>query len=107
MYFDLRSQRVGGEKDTESEADTVGCCSLRAEHLELRRNNRVFFSFLGKDSIRYENEVTVSDQVYQNLERLLEGQADDAQLFPLLNVAGDPLCFRLSCCRSPLYLCGV
>ena len=32
-FIDKLALRVGGEKDTEEEADTVGCCSLRVEHL--------------------------------------------------------------------------
>jgi DNA topoisomerase-1 len=49
--------RVGNEKD-EDEADTVGCCSLRIEHIKLFDKvdgigeNVVEFDFLGKDSIR-------------------------------------------------------
>ena len=31
--IDRLALRVGGEKDTDEEADTVGCCSLRVEHL--------------------------------------------------------------------------
>jgi len=47
------------EKDTSETADTVGCCSLRAEHLKFIAPNRVLFDFLGKDSMRYLNEVQV------------------------------------------------
>ena len=48
--------RAGNEKD-EDTADTVGCCSLRVEHLKLHealdgKENVVEFDFLGKDSIR-------------------------------------------------------
>ncbi|KJP85563.1 hypothetical protein AK88_04783 [Plasmodium fragile] len=31
--IDFLALRVGGEKDTDEEADTVGCCSLRVEHV--------------------------------------------------------------------------
>jgi hypothetical protein len=34
--IDKLALRVGNEKDTEEEADTVGCCSLRVEHVEVR-----------------------------------------------------------------------
>ena len=33
--IDRLALRVGGEKDTGEEADTVGCCSLRVEHVKL------------------------------------------------------------------------
>ena len=39
--------RAGNEKDTDEEADTVGCCSLRVEHITLREPNTVIFDFLG------------------------------------------------------------
>lgn len=48
--------RVGNEKSTEEEADTVGCCSLRVK-----------FDFLGKDSMPYKNEVKVTENVWKNL----------------------------------------
>ena len=34
MYFiDKLALRAGNEKDTDESADTVGCCSLRVEHM--------------------------------------------------------------------------
>ena len=57
LYFiDKLALRAGNEKD-EDQADTVGCCSLRVEHIELteQRGDQEFvveFDFLGKDSIR-------------------------------------------------------
>ncbi len=59
--------RAGNEKDEDS-ADTVGCCSLRVEHITLHRRldgeeHVVEFDFLGKDSIRYYNKVPVEKQV--------------------------------------------
>lgn len=59
--------RVGNEKSTEEEADTVGCCSLRVEHIELLDDHRVKFDFLGKDSMPYKNEVKVTENVWKNL----------------------------------------
>ena len=57
LYFiDKLALRAGNEKD-EDQADTVGCCSLRVEHIDLteQRGDQEFvveFDFLGKDSIR-------------------------------------------------------
>merc|ERR1712141_636897 len=62
LYFiDKLALRAGNEKDEET-ADTVGCCSLRYEHIELHDESGgkeyvVEFDFLGKDSIRYQNAV--------------------------------------------------
>ncbi|KAK9238515.1 hypothetical protein V1525DRAFT_358095 [Lipomyces kononenkoae] len=67
MYLiDVLALRAGGEKG-EDEADTVGCCSLRYEHVAFKPPNTVVFDFLGKDSIRYYQEVKVDQQVYKNL----------------------------------------
>ena len=52
--IDKLALRVGNEKG-DDEADTVGCCSLRCEHIKLEggNENKVSFDFLGKDSMRY------------------------------------------------------
>jgi DNA topoisomerase IB len=48
LYFiDKLALRVGNEKG-EDEADTVGCCSLRIEHVKLEEPHWVEFDFLGK-----------------------------------------------------------
>ena len=60
--------RAGNEKEEGETADTVGCCSLRVEHLTLHDHLEgddwvVEFDFLGKDCIRYYNKVPVTKQV--------------------------------------------
>ena len=45
--IDKLALRAGNEKDTDEEADTVGCCSLRVEHIQLREPSTVIFDFLG------------------------------------------------------------
>ncbi|MCJ1306424.1 DNA topoisomerase 1 [Agyrium rufum] len=64
--IDQFALRAGNEKG-EEEADTVGCCSLKVEHVQLKPPNTVIFDFLGKDSIRFLNEVSVDAQVFKNL----------------------------------------
>lgn len=67
MYLiDKLALRAGNEKG-EDEADTVGCCSLRYEHITLEPPDIVVFDFLGKDSIRYYDRVKVDPQVFKNL----------------------------------------
>jgi DNA topoisomerase-1 len=87
LYFiDKLALRAGNEKG-EDEADTVGCCSLRFEHLTLEPPNKVIFDFLGKDSIRYVNTVEVDAQVFKNLKifkKAPKGEGDD--LFDRVNV---------------------
>ena len=64
--IDQFALRAGNEKG-EDEADTVGCCSLKFEHVTLREPDIVIFDFLGKDSIRFYDEVRVDPQVFKNL----------------------------------------
>lgn len=64
--IDVLALRAGGEKG-DDEADTVGCCSLRFEHVSLKPPNIVVFDFLGKDSVPYHNEMEVIPQVFKNL----------------------------------------
>ncbi|KAI0358568.1 hypothetical protein OH77DRAFT_1397376 [Trametes cingulata] len=85
MYFiDKLALRAGNEKG-DDEADTVGCCSLRCEHVTLLPPNKLVFDFLGKDSIRYYNEVQVDDQVYKNIRIFKENKEDDDELFDRVN----------------------
>ncbi|KAJ2802957.1 DNA topoisomerase 1, partial [Coemansia furcata] len=64
--IDRFALRAGNEKG-DDEADTVGCCSLRCEHVVLEPPSIVHFDFLGKDSIRYERTTDVDRQVWKNL----------------------------------------
>lgn len=90
LYFiDKLALRAGNEKD-EDQADTVGCCSLRVEHIELheRKDDKeyvVVFDFLGKDSIRYYNEVPVEKRVFKNLQLFMENKSPGDDLFDRLN----------------------
>ncbi|XP_023012538.2 DNA topoisomerase 1 isoform X3 [Leptinotarsa decemlineata] len=92
LYFiDKLALRAGNEKD-EDQADTVGCCSLRVEHIELheKRDDKeyvVVFDFPGKDSIRYYNEVPVEKRVFKNLQLFMENKKNGDDLFDRLNTA--------------------
>jgi len=92
LYFiDKLALRAGNEKD-EDQADTVGCCSLRVEHIQLHdekddKENVVTFDFLGKDSIRYFNEVPVEKRVFKNLKIFMENKRPQDDLFDRLNVS--------------------
>ncbi|KAI0779490.1 hypothetical protein C8Q74DRAFT_1198203 [Fomes fomentarius] len=85
MYFiDKLALRAGNEKG-EDEADTFGCCSLRCEHVTLEPPNKLIFDFLGKDSIRYYNEVAVVDQVFKNIRLFKKDKNDEDELFDRVN----------------------
>ncbi|XP_077458025.1 DNA topoisomerase I, like isoform X1 [Stigmatopora argus] len=93
LYFiDKLALRAGNEKEEGETADTVGCCSLRVEHLKLYPENDgqefvVEFDFLGKDSIRYYNKVPVEKRVFKNLQLFMENKEPDDDLFDRLNTS--------------------
>jgi DNA topoisomerase-1 len=90
MYFiDKLALRAGNEKG-EDEADTVGCCSLRCEHVTLEAPDFLIFDFLGKDSIRYYNRVSVDPQVFKNIKLFKDNKEDSDNLFDRVNVTQHP-----------------
>lgn len=89
MYLiDKFALRAGNEKDTDNEADTVGCCSLKYEHITLREPDIVVFDFLGKDSIRYYDECQVDRQVFKNLKMFKKPPKEEGDdIFDRVNVS--------------------
>uniref|UniRef100_A0A8D0AV34 DNA topoisomerase I n=1 Tax=Sander lucioperca TaxID=283035 RepID=A0A8D0AV34_SANLU len=93
LYFiDKLALRAGNEKEEGETADTVGCCSLRVEHITLHEKLEgnecvVEFDFLGKDSIRYYNKVPVVRKVFKNLKLFLVNKQPGDDLFDRLNTA--------------------
>ena len=82
--IDNLALRVGNEKG-EDEADTVGVCSLRVEHVELLDDNFIGLDFLGKDSIRYQNKVKVHEYVYKALAAFIKGKKKIDDIFDEIN----------------------
>ena len=70
--IDILALRVGGEKG-EDEADTVGCCSLRVEHLNFKQAGQgdldIELEFLGKDSMLY--KATTDYSLYGDIGQLV------------------------------------
>ncbi|KAJ8418819.1 hypothetical protein AAFF_G00003180 [Aldrovandia affinis] len=93
VYFiDKLALRAGNEKEEGETADTVGCCSLRVEHITLHEklDDQEFvveFDFLGKDSIRYYNKVPVEKRVFKNLKLFMENKSPDDELFDRIQTA--------------------
>lgn len=100
--IDRLALRVGGEKDTDEEADTVGCCSLRVEHLEFDPNgeggdNReIKLEFLGKDSMLYKQTIDfgaamyndnngMGEQVFENFKSFCKKKKPDQEVFDSIN----------------------
>lgn len=93
LYFiDKLALRAGNEKDVDEAADTVGCCSLRCEHIKLHEkldgmDYVVEFDFPGKDSIRYYNKVPVEKRVFKDLKLFMENKNGSDDLFDRLDTA--------------------
>ncbi|KAL8025134.1 putative DNA topoisomerase I, DNA breaking-rejoining enzyme, catalytic core [Plasmopara halstedii] len=90
--IDILALRVGNEKG-EDEADTVGCCSLRVEHMSFKDENcALTLSFLGKDSMPYNNTVELAQygdvgrQVYKNLQQFCVKKGKNEEVFHELSV---------------------
>jgi len=81
--IDHLALRVGNEKG-DDQADTVGCCSLRVEHLQLKSPKTITFDFLGKDSMRYQNTVEVDKRVFENMKQFCDGKTPDSDVFEKL-----------------------
>mmetsp|Transcript_10338 Transcript_10338/g.10407 ORF Transcript_10338/g.10407 Transcript_10338/m.10407 type:complete len:829 (+) Transcript_10338:118-2604(+) len=87
--IDKLALRVGGEKG-EDEADTVGCCSLRVEHLSFNpdpNSYEIELEFLGKDSMLYKQNINygvygdLGKLVYNNLKSFCKKKNKDKDVF--------------------------
>eukprot|EP00920_Eleutheroschizon_duboscqi_P009611 GHVT01022308.1.p1 GENE.GHVT01022308.1~~GHVT01022308.1.p1 ORF type:complete len:829 (-),score=188.51 GHVT01022308.1:1784-4270(-) len=80
--IDFLALRVGGEKDKDEEADTVGCCSIRVEHVTFDvEAQTITLDFLGKDSIRYLNTVKIDRQAFKNMYSFRQNKKPQADIF--------------------------
>lgn len=84
--IDRLALRVGNEK-SEDEADTVGCCSLRIEHIKVIEDNQITLDFLGKDSMRYFNTVTVDPDVHALIKSFTKNKSDTDNLFDKMDAS--------------------
>lgn len=82
--IDNLALRVGNEKG-DDEADTVGVCSLRVEHINFLPDDKIELDFLGKDSVRYQNTVKIDPDVYNILIKFTKGKKKSDDLFDLIN----------------------
>jgi DNA topoisomerase-1 len=91
FLIDRLALRVGGEKNTDEEADTVGCCSLRVEHVSLAEPDLLTLDFLGKDSIRNHQTLAlvelfgeIGGKVFAKLPELMKGKEGKDDIFDTL-----------------------
>lgn len=91
--IDKLALRVGGEKGLD-EADTVGCCSLRTEHLTFHKDNSVHeveMEFLGKDSMLFKETIDFDKyedtgrRVFKNLQQFCKGKRQSEEVFDYLD----------------------
>lgn len=82
--IDNLALRVGNEKG-ENEADTVGVCSLRVEHITLLENNEIKLDFLGKDSVQYLRTVIIEPEVYRSIILFVKNKKASDDLFDLID----------------------
>jgi DNA topoisomerase-1 len=91
--IDILALRVGGEKDDKNEADTVGCCSLRVEHLTFNSDpssKEIELEFLGKDSMLYKQTIDFSkygptgELVYSRLRSFCANKSKKQDVFETL-----------------------
>lgn len=80
--------RVGNEKDVLHEADTVGCCTLRAHtHIYIKKPNLriVALAFIGKDSVPFHKEFILPKFFFNVLQSLLSKKTNTDLFFDMLN----------------------
>ena len=77
------AMRVGDEKDPD-EADTVGATTLRKEHIKIT-DSTVEFDFLGKDSVRWQETITISSprdkQFRDNMSKIIKDKKSKDEIF--------------------------
>lgn len=74
--------RVGNEKDPRVEADTVGCCTLRAhDHVSVHKNDQTVICFPGKDSVIYNHRIKLPPVLHQDLVTRLSRKKKGQRLF--------------------------
>lgn len=81
--IDHLALRVGNEKGKD-EADTVGVTSLKVENIQINDGCVFQFDFLGKDSIRYSNQIYFEEMVCQTLAKFIKGKKPKDPVFGLI-----------------------
>ena len=72
--------RIGNDKDTSLEADTVGASTLKKENI-WAENGILYLNFLGKDSVPYKNEIEVPKYIETAINRKVKKAKAGEQIF--------------------------
>lgn len=91
--------RVGHPKESDC-ADTVGCCTLRVEHVKISKNS-INFSFLGKDSIEYNKTFCPHENIISNMLKFIKNKKQCELIFHMIDATSlnnylDKLCNGLT-----------
>lgn len=81
-FMDTLCIRVGNEKDPRVEADTVGCCTLRAhDHVSVIKDHKIRICFPGKDSVIFDRLIKLPSVLHQDLLNRLSQKKKGQRLF--------------------------
>lgn len=72
--------RIGNEKDTELEADTVGASTLKKENI-WAENGILYLDFIGKSSVHYKNEIEIPKYIESAITRKRKKTPAGGQVF--------------------------
>lgn len=85
--IDNLCMRIGDEKE-EDEADTVGASTLRVEHIAID-DGFIRFNFLGKDSVLWEKDLIINDELSnlfkENLQEFVKDKRLEQSIFNDIN----------------------
>ena len=76
--------RVGNEKDLSHEADTVGCCTLKAHtNIYVKNDSKrmVCLTFVGKDSVPFKQCIVLPQPFFDQCKNLLKTKCPNTTLF--------------------------
>jgi len=86
--------RVGNEKEEVADNGTKGMTTLLCEDAFLK-DGKIFFNFLGKDSVRNKSSFEISKEAYSIIEKILSSKKKDSQIFDISS--GDLNSFLKNC----------
>ena len=73
--------RVGNEREKGEAEDIVGASTLKVGNVNLLKDYKIQLHFTGKDSIAFNQILKLSIQIYHNMEKLVKGKKETADLF--------------------------
>jgi len=69
--------RVGGEKDESKEAVTIGATTLKKDNVIFHKDNVIELDFVAKDSVRLNQQVKATPEIYKALKKRASGSKTD------------------------------